>query len=71
MLCLLQLEAEAAIPAPHKLYCPNKACSQLLLLDGEPPSDAEVQCPYCEQPLCAACRVPWHAGLSCQQFKVK
>ncbi|GAB4823734.1 hypothetical protein N2152v2_010780 [Parachlorella kessleri] len=64
-----KLEAEAAIPAPHKLYCPNKACSQLLLLDGEPPSDAEVQCPYCEQPLCAACRVPWHAGLSCQQFK--
>lgn len=28
-----------------------------------------VECPSCAGQFCATCRVPWHAGLSCQHFQ--
>ena len=64
----MQMEAEAAV-AVVKLYCPNPKCSMLLIADVKQ-ADAPMDCPHCSKPICTACGVMWHAGLTCQQFQV-
>ncbi|PKU73819.1 probable E3 ubiquitin-protein ligase RNF144A-B isoform X1 [Dendrobium catenatum] len=51
-----------------KFYCPFKDCSALMINDEEEViTDAE--CPHCSRLFCAQCRVPWHEGLSCDEFQ--
>ncbi|XVF87014.1 hypothetical protein PTKIN_Ptkin18bG0086400 [Pterospermum kingtungense] len=53
-----------------RLYCPFKDCSALLLNDnhgGEVIVDTE--CPECHRLFCAQCHVPWHDGISCEEFQ--
>ncbi|KAI3414958.1 uncharacterized protein J3R85_015652 [Psidium guajava] len=60
--------SEALILDAERFYCPFKDCSALLINDG----DAVVrdsECPNCWRLFCAQCRVPWHAGLECQEFQ--
>jgi E3 ubiquitin-protein ligase RNF144 len=28
-----------------------------------------VECPHCCQMFCVQCKVPWHAGVTCAEFK--
>jgi E3 ubiquitin-protein ligase RNF144 len=50
------------------LYCPFKDCSAPMLHDGGD-DVAEASCPSCHRMFCAACRVRWHAGVTCEEFR--
>ncbi|KAJ0089553.1 hypothetical protein Patl1_13686 [Pistacia atlantica] len=58
---------EDVIPGAQKFYCPFKSCSALMISDGEVIMESE--CPHCYRLFCAQCKVPWHAGISCAEFK--
>ncbi|XP_031267489.1 probable E3 ubiquitin-protein ligase RNF217 isoform X2 [Pistacia vera] len=58
---------EDVIPGAQKFYCPFKSCSALMITDGEVIMESE--CPHCYRLFCAQCKVPWHAGISCAEFK--
>ncbi|XP_048133192.1 uncharacterized protein LOC115746698 isoform X2 [Rhodamnia argentea] len=60
---------EALILEAEKFYCPFKDCSALLIKDGGAAVVRESECPNCRRLFCAQCRVPWHAGLECQEFQ--
>ncbi|KAJ1289697.1 hypothetical protein BS78_02G184500 [Paspalum vaginatum] len=51
-----------------KFYCPFKDCSAPLLNDGSA-KIRESECPHCHRLFCARCRVPWHDGIKCKEFK--
>ncbi|XP_057781743.1 E3 ubiquitin-protein ligase RSL1-like [Salvia miltiorrhiza] len=62
---------EASIPAEDKIYCPYPRCSTLL-------SKTELavygvlkcrKCPKCSGIFCIDCKVPWHNGMECSEFK--
>ncbi|XP_020112254.1 probable E3 ubiquitin-protein ligase RNF144A-B isoform X2 [Ananas comosus] len=62
---------EAAV-GDKKFYCPYNDCSVLLIDDGEG-GDAgaitDAECPHCHRMFCAQCRVPWHGGVACEEFR--
>ncbi|KAF6146768.1 hypothetical protein GIB67_007482 [Kingdonia uniflora] len=59
---------ESMILGSQKVYYPFKDCSAMLIDDG-----VEVvtmsECPYCRRLFCAQCKIPWHSGLGCDEFK--
>ncbi|XP_056166712.1 E3 ubiquitin-protein ligase RSL1-like [Syzygium oleosum] len=59
---------EALILEGERFYCPFRDCSALLMNDGGE-AVRESECPNCRRLFCAQCRVPWHAGIECQQFQ--
>ncbi|KAI6679802.1 hypothetical protein NL676_033683 [Syzygium grande] len=59
---------EALILEGERFYCPFRDCSALLMNDGGA-AVRESECPNCRRLFCAQCRVPWHAGIECQQFQ--
>ncbi|KAL3747016.1 hypothetical protein ACJRO7_015888 [Eucalyptus globulus] len=59
---------EALISEAERFYCPFTDCSALLIDDGGAVV-RESECPDCRRLFCAQCRVPWHAGLECQEFQ--
>lgn len=59
---------ESLISGSQKFYCPFKECSAMMLNDGEEKVTAS-QCPNCRRLFCAQCKVAWHAGIDCSQFK--
>lgn len=52
------------------VQCINRACDALGLRDDSSPGYPQVQCPSdtCKTRFCISCRVPWHEGLSCQEW---
>ncbi|XVE51760.1 hypothetical protein DITRI_Ditri02bG0066600 [Diplodiscus trichospermus] len=52
-----------------RLYCPFKDCSVLLLNDNQGEVIAETECPFCHRLFCAQCHVPWHPGISCEEYQ--
>uniref|UniRef100_A0A0E0M1B1 RBR-type E3 ubiquitin transferase n=1 Tax=Oryza punctata TaxID=4537 RepID=A0A0E0M1B1_ORYPU len=54
-----------------KCYCPFKDCSAMLINndDGDVEEITETECPHCHRMFCASCRVPWHDGIKCKEFK--
>ncbi|GMI82171.1 hypothetical protein like AT3G14250 [Hibiscus trionum] len=59
---------ESMILGLQKFYCPFKDCSALLLDDGG--SDVvKSECPSCHRLFCAQCKVAWHSGISCGEFR--
>lgn len=64
----LQLEAEAKIPEAAKFYCPQRDCSNLLIVKKT--THAEVECSACQAYLCTICRGFGHSGMSCAEAKV-
>ncbi|EFJ40286.1 hypothetical protein VOLCADRAFT_46019, partial [Volvox carteri f. nagariensis] len=66
-----QLEVESSLPQPLRFYCPNPECSLLMVLDvsGEHLENSPVRCPGCRAQLCGRCRVLWHIGVSCEQYR--
>lgn len=64
----LQLEAEAKVPASAKFWCPEKNCSNLLIVHKS--TYREVECTLCRALLCTACRSFGHSGMTCAEAKV-
>ncbi|KAL3740513.1 hypothetical protein ACJRO7_021745 [Eucalyptus globulus] len=61
---------EATFAEMEKFYCPFKNCSALLIKDCDDGKVIrECECPYCHRLFCAECSVPWHAGVSCEEFQ--
>lgn len=53
-----------------KYYCPFKDCSALLINDNDGTVKIrETECPHCHRMFCARCRVPWHEGIKCKEFR--
>ncbi|KAG0583084.1 hypothetical protein KC19_3G108100 [Ceratodon purpureus] len=80
---LSRRQIEAAIPDSERVYCPFKDCSALLFKPSTPtihqPSSSArrkqptafgcVECDACHRAFCMECNVPWHADMSCIQYK--
>ncbi|PKA49569.1 hypothetical protein AXF42_Ash004109 [Apostasia shenzhenica] len=49
----------------EKIYCPYEDCSALMIW-GKEEVMREAECPHCFRLLCAHCKVPWHAALTCK-----
>lgn len=73
---------EAAIPESDKVYCPYPNCSALMTLSGIdrsrqacssshpfPTAIGCTECKQCHKLFCIECRVPWHIGISCQEYQ--
>ncbi|XP_051120606.1 E3 ubiquitin-protein ligase RSL1-like [Andrographis paniculata] len=70
---------EASIPVTEKIYCPNPRCSALLSkteLKGLPVEIDIIggtlggrKCPRCTSLFCIHCKVTWHEGMSCFDYK--
>ncbi|CAN8231325.1 unnamed protein product [Cochlearia groenlandica] len=61
-----------------KIYCPYRDCSFLLdpreclvgsSLSSQTENSSRVECPECERFVCVYCGVPWHASMSCEEFR--
>lgn len=55
-------------------YCANKACSMPFDFQVTPNAEAadnasQVTCPMCKTDTCVDCKVPWHQGRTCAQFR--
>ena len=64
---------EAKIPDSKKLYCPYPSCSALMTAewcpqDSSSSSSLSTECHNCRRLFCIECRVPWHMGMSCQEY---
>ncbi|KAF2916219.1 hypothetical protein DAI22_09g101500 [Oryza sativa Japonica Group] len=64
---------ESSMGETTKCYCPFKDCSAMLINDngdgGDAEEIAETECPHCHRMFCASCRVPWHDGIDCKEFR--
>ncbi|XP_020160876.2 uncharacterized protein [Aegilops tauschii subsp. strangulata] len=54
-----------------RIYCPYRECSAPLLADSEAGVAAvtEAECPHCHRLFCVRCAVPWHGGITCNEFQ--
>ncbi|XP_072977996.1 E3 ubiquitin-protein ligase RSL1-like isoform X1 [Typha angustifolia] len=59
---------ESMVLASHKYYCPFKDCSAMMVNTREE-AVTQSECPSCRRLFCARCNVPWHSGLSCNEFR--
>lgn len=59
---------ESLILGTQKFYCPFKDCSAMLVDDGGE-SVTSSECPNCNRLFCAQCKVAWHSGMDCKEFK--
>lgn len=50
------------------LTCPSEACAAIGLLDPMAPGFPQVECADCKARICAACKIPWHVGVSCADY---
>ncbi|KAJ1276825.1 hypothetical protein BS78_05G245300 [Paspalum vaginatum] len=50
-------------------YCPFKDCSEMMVDDHGGEVVTESECPVCRRLFCARCRVPWHAGITCDEYE--
>ncbi|XP_031499694.1 E3 ubiquitin-protein ligase RSL1-like isoform X2 [Nymphaea colorata] len=64
------LLSESLIQPADKYYCPFKDCSALLWNDtAEKQAIKEAECPHCHRLFCAQCKVGWHAGIDCREYR--
>uniref|UniRef100_A0A0D3ED07 RBR-type E3 ubiquitin transferase n=1 Tax=Brassica oleracea var. oleracea TaxID=109376 RepID=A0A0D3ED07_BRAOL len=70
---------ENAIPVTERVYCPYVRCSALMSktkisesaksLQSAYPASGVRRCVDCRGLFCVDCKVPWHAKLSCTEYK--
>ncbi|XP_057432743.1 E3 ubiquitin-protein ligase RSL1-like [Lotus japonicus] len=60
--------SEAVFAESEKFYCPFANCSALLINDGTVVI-MESECPVCRRRFCAQCKVPWHVGVTCDEYQ--
>jgi len=53
------------------MLCPSPECGHKLWIDSINPDNASYRwrCPSCNMYICANCRVPYHMGLSCDEYQ--
>ncbi|XP_056697204.1 uncharacterized protein [Spinacia oleracea] len=54
------------------LYCPYKKCSAPIFLPekwSKKTRTAKAKCPHCRKKICRKCKVAWHDGKICEEFK--
>ncbi|KAM3194361.1 hypothetical protein ACQJBY_070808 [Aegilops geniculata] len=78
---MVQCIREGQIPPTQKIYCPYSKCSTLMSLREVISSWALMytvaggptlrKCIKCKGLFCISCKVPWHAGMSCCDYKRK
>ncbi|XP_009782236.1 E3 ubiquitin-protein ligase RSL1-like [Nicotiana tabacum] len=57
---------ESSVLGLAQCYCPNRNCSALILNEcGE--NAKRSKCPNCKRLFCFRCKLPWHAGLRCEE----
>lgn len=62
--------SESTILPSQKYYCPYTDCMEVLVNDEEEGVIiTQSECPNCWRLFCAQCKVPWHQGFSCSEFK--
>ncbi|KAL5711335.1 RBR-type E3 ubiquitin transferase [Ranunculus cassubicifolius] len=76
-----QRTKESSIPATEKVYCPYPKCSVLMSRAEVLPYTNGVRigieqsmikkCIQCRGLFCINCKVPWHNGLSCYEYKMR
>ncbi|KAK9101620.1 hypothetical protein Scep_025050 [Stephania cephalantha] len=49
--------------------CPFEDCDGVLVDEGGV-AVKESECPYCHRLFCAQCKVAWHSGIDCEEFRV-
>lgn len=49
-------------------YCPFTDCSEIMV-DERGGGVPESECPVCRRLFCARCGVPWHAGVTCDEYE--
>ncbi|KAK3036827.1 hypothetical protein RJ639_031305 [Escallonia herrerae] len=74
-----QLKKEASIPVTEKIYCPYPKCSALMsksqVLEYSKKEFATLdrfgarKCLNCHGTFCINCKVPWHSGITCLEYK--
>ncbi|KAJ4801788.1 RING/U-box superfamily protein [Rhynchospora pubera] len=58
---------ESMVQGAQKFYCPFEDCSAFMVDDGDE-IVTHAECPNCRRLFCAACKVAWHSGLSCEEY---
>ncbi|OQS01315.1 hypothetical protein ACHHYP_20065 [Achlya hypogyna] len=49
------------------MYCPYQSCSRILNKPNA--AVARMTCGFCNMHICARCRVLWHEGMTCDEYK--
>jgi hypothetical protein len=81
---MVQRVREGLIPLSQKIYCPYPKCSALMSLSEviHPMQDSSSKytvadvaalrkCVKCRVSFCMSCKVPWHDGMTCCDYKKK
>jgi hypothetical protein len=53
------------------LTCLSDSCNAIGIVEPAAPGYPQVCCVECELRMCARCRVPWHADLTCAEYDVR
>ncbi|CAO2188435.1 unnamed protein product [Urochloa humidicola] len=63
---------ESMFLGARRTYCPFPDCSEMMVADddggGAEECVTQSECQGCRRLFCARCLVPWHAGVSCEEF---
>ncbi|KAL6647383.1 hypothetical protein ACP70R_000979 [Stipagrostis hirtigluma subsp. patula] len=64
---------ESMFLGARRTYCPFPDCSEMMVADDDEDGGAEgcvtqSECQGCRRLFCARCGVPWHAGVTCDEF---
>ena len=61
---------ESLFLGARRTYCPFPDCSEMMVADdgGGEECVTQSECQGCCRLFCARCGVPWHAGVSCEEF---
>uniref|UniRef100_A0A0A0K9X9 RBR-type E3 ubiquitin transferase n=1 Tax=Cucumis sativus TaxID=3659 RepID=A0A0A0K9X9_CUCSA len=59
---------EVLYSTEEKVVCPFKDCSVGITLERGA-SIRDCECPLCHRLFCATCEVPWHDGVTCEEYK--
>ncbi|KAI7823041.1 hypothetical protein BC939DRAFT_452607 [Gamsiella multidivaricata] len=59
----------AEVHVANKVCCPRQECRSIIDLDDR--DGTAVTCPECRSSFCASCAVPFHRGLTCEQYQAQ
>ncbi|KAF9352792.1 hypothetical protein BGX26_009441 [Mortierella sp. AD094] len=59
----------AEVHVANKVCCPRPECRSIIDLDDK--DGTAVACPECKSSFCATCAVPFHRGMTCEQYQIQ
>ncbi|KAF9111405.1 hypothetical protein BGX27_004981 [Mortierella sp. AM989] len=59
----------AEVHVANKVCCPKPECRSIIDLDDR--DGTAVACPECGSSFCASCAVPFHRGMTCEQYQTQ